>query len=370
MEEKRVCSICGCLLNDDNEHMFDGEIMCDHCYEINVTFCDHCQRPIWRDNAEGDGSTTLCERCYENYYTTCEDCGRLLHQNDAYYDDDNDYPYCHACYERLMGNSIRSYNYKPDPLFYGSGPFYFGVELEIDKGGEEDDNAREILQVANRSGDRLYCKHDGSLSEGFELVSHPMSLEYHTKEMNWMEIFETAVGLDYKSHNTETCGLHVHVNRDGFGETHDERDAAIGRVVYFVEKHWSELIKFSRRKESNLNRWAARYATISNTTKETYNKAKGKCMGRYVAINLLNFETIEFRIFRGTLRYKTFIATLQLVAHICKLAALMFDEDFEKMSWLDFVQTINVDEMPELIEYLKSKRLYVNEIMTTGNEEE
>ena len=47
----------------------------------------------------------------------------------------------------------------------------------------------------------------------------------------------------------------------------------------------------------------------------------------------------------------------------------MFDEDFEKMSWLDFVMTIDPDEMPELIEYLKSKRLYVNEI-TESNEEE
>ena len=92
-------------------------------------------------------------------------------------------------------------------------------------------------------------------------------------------------------------------------------------------------------------------------------------MGRYVAVNLLNCETIEFRIFRGTLRYKTFIATLQLVAHICDLAAIMFDEDFEKMSWSDFVLTINENEMPELIEYLKSKRLYVNEI-TESNEEE
>jgi hypothetical protein len=39
------------------------------------------------------------------------------------------------------------------------------------------------------------------------------------------------------------------------------------------------------------------------------------------------------------------------------------------MSWLDFVQTIDENEMPELIEYLKSKRLYVNEI-TEVNEEE
>ena len=369
MEERRVCSICGGLLSEDNERSFDGEIMCDRCYDNNVTFCDNCQRPIWRDNAEGDGTVTLCERCYDNHYTTCEDCGRLIHNEDAYYDDDNDYPYCRDCYNKLKNNSIRSYNYKPNPLFYGSGDFYFGVELEIDKGGEDDENASEILHIGNRSEERIYCKHDGSLYEGFEIVSHPMTLEYHKNEINWAEIFEKAIDMDYKSHNTDSCGLHVHVNRSAFGETLEDQDAAIGRVVYFVEKMWSELIKFSRRKEANLNRWAARYATISNTTKETYTKAKGKCMGRYVAVNLLNYDTIEFRIFRGTLKHKTFIATLQLVAHICKLAALMFDEDFEKMSWLDFVITIDPDEMPELIEYLKSKRLYVNDLIDSNEEE-
>ena len=369
MEEKRVCSICGALLNDDNEHIFDGERLCDRCYEANVTFCDNCQRAIWRDNAEGDGSITLCERCYDNHYSTCEDCGRLIHNDEAYYDDDNDYPYCRDCYGRLTNNSIRSYSYKPDPLFYGEGAFYFGVELEIDKGGEDNENAREILNVANRSENRVYCKHDGSLCDGFEIVSHPMTLSYHKNDMNWGEVFDAALDMDYKSHNTESCGLHVHVNRDAFGETVDDRDAAIGRVVYFVEKFWNELIKFSRRKEENLNRWAARYATISATTKETYKKAKGKCVGRYVAVNLLNYDTIEFRIFRGTLKYKTFIASLELVAHVCKLASVMFDEDFEKMSWLDFVMTIDKSEMPELIEYLKSKRLYVNEI-TESNEEE
>ena len=370
MEERRVCSVCGGLINDDNEMSFDGEIMCERCYEINTVVCDNCGRRIWRDNAEGDDRLTLCQHCYDECYTNCEDCGRLIHtDNEAIYDDENDYPYCRECYEKLTNQAIKSYNYKPEPIFYGDSKFYFGVELEIDKGGEEHDNAREILSVANKKDERLYAKHDGSIYNGFELISHPLSLEYHRSEMPWQEIMETALELGYKSHLTDTCGLHVHINRDAFGETHEERDAAIGRVVYFVEKHWSELVKFSRRKEANLNRWAARYATISNTSKETYAKAKGKCMGRYVAVNLLNCETIEFRIFRGTLRYKTFIATLQLVAHICDLAAIMFDEDFEKMSWSDFVLTINENEMPELIEYLKSKRLYVNEI-TENNEEE
>ena len=66
-------------------------------------------------------------------------------------------------------------------------------------------------------------------------------------------------------------------------------------------------------------------------------------------------------MFRGTLRYKTFVATLQLVEEICKLAKNLSDIELEAMSWCDFVSGISKDEKPELIEYLKSKRLYVNE---------
>ena len=75
--------------------------------------------------------------------------------------------------------------------------------------------------------------------------------------------------------------------------------------------------------------------------------------------DLENENTIEFRLFRGTLRYSTFMATLQLVDEICNAAISLSDREFERMAWSDFVMQIK--NKPELIEYLKSKRLYVNE---------
>ena len=121
------------------------------------------------------------------------------------------------------------------------------------------------------------------------------------------------------------------------------------------------MLLHSRRKAENLNRWAARYATISPTPKETYKKAKEKYAGRYVAVNLTNYETIEFRLFRGTLRYETFIATLQLVSEICNTAISLTDKEMENLSWSDFVLRIDKEKRSELIDYLKLKQLYVNE---------
>ena len=171
---------------------------------------------------------------------------------------------------------------------------------------------------------------------------------------------EEALEMDYVSHNASTCGLHIHVGRSAFGDSDEAQEAGIGRVVFFVEKHWNELVKFSRRGATQLNRWAARYATISDTAKETYRKAKDKYAGRYVAVNLENYATIEFRMFRGTLRYQTFAATLQLVDEICQLAINCSDGDLEALSWSEFVSAIDAEAKPELIAYLKSKRLYVN----------
>jgi hypothetical protein len=172
--------------------------------------------------------------------------------------------------------------------------------------------------------------------------------------------------MGYRSHQTSTCGLHIHIGRTALGESYAEQESVIARIVHFVELHWNELLKFSRRTEESINRWASRYG-IADNTEETYKKAKSKGLGRYVAVNLTNCNTIEFRMFRGTLRYKTFIATLQLVSEICRCAITMSDKEMEHLSWSDFVSDIPAEHQC-LIDYLKSKRLYVNDIETECEE--
>jgi hypothetical protein len=94
-------------------------------------------------------------------------------------------------------------------------------------------------------------------------------------------------------------------------------------------------------------------------------KAKKGNFGRYAAVNLCNYSTIEFRLFRGTLKLNTFIATLQLVNEICNVAVSMSDESLQKLSWSEFVSNITDTE---LIQYLKERNLYINE--SVGETEE
>lgn len=364
-----TCTNCGQPYPPTELTELDGCFLCGHCLETETSVCSHCGRRIWNECDVGEGVPVLCQSCRDELYTTCDVCGSPVAWESAHYEDDDpeeDAPLCWVCYNRRQANNqIHEYSYKPAPIFYGEGERYFGVELELDHGGEDSGNACAIMGRANLDRELIYCKHDGSLDSGFEIVTHPMTLNFHQSSMPWPEVLEEAVALGYRSHQARTCGLHVHVNRTAFGDTEIQQELAIARVLYLVEKFWDELLKFSRRTQSQLDRWAARYGykehpmQILDRAKERYGR------GRYFAVNLLNRNTIEFRLFRGTLKYNTLIATLQLVNKICEVAVNLSDEPLKALAWTTFVS--GIQEL-ELVQYLKERRLYVNEPVEEGEE--
>ena len=266
MREQRTCGLCGESYPAEELYCFDGLELCPHCLDERTLTCERCGARIWSEDNAGSSDTPLCQSCYDDHYTHCCQCGTLLHESNAYYAEDDEYdeyPYCVDCYqERYKDNPIHDYYYKPEPIFYGEGPRFFGVELEIDGGGEIKGNARSLLEVANRDAEYFYIKHDGSLDDGMELVTYPLSLEYHLRKVPWEALCGQARALGYLSHRANTCGLHVHVSRKAFGTTERAQDEAIARVLYFFEKHWEELLKFSRRTPRQLERWAARYVAV------------------------------------------------------------------------------------------------------------
>ena len=364
MQEMYTCNHCG------ERHPFEeiinvsGDYLCQSCADELTIICEECGRRIYTEDDAGDSNHSLCQDCCDRYYTFCDHCGVMIRNELVYHNDDDDL--CEDCYNALVANSpIHEYDYVPELVFHGKGLRKFGVELEIDEGGKDWDNAKKILNVANENATNLYIKSDGSLDDGLELVTHPMSLDYHLHEMPWEDILDEAKRLDYRSHSTNTCGLHVHISRMAFGCTYETQEECIARLVFFVEKFWPELLRFSRRTQGQLNRWAARYGMKLNPKDQMYH-AKNSCAGRYTAVNLTNADTVEIRLFRGTLKLNTLTATLQLVDHLCEVAVCMSDQELQDMSWFDFLDQITE---PELIQYLKERRLYVNEPVRITDEE-
>ena len=280
--------------------------LCESCADELTVVCDACGERIYSEDAVEDSNYTLCESCFDEDYVRCADCDRILRRDRAYWDGD-DNAYCASCWDEHC-DIIHEYSYTPDLVFHGKGLRHFGVELEIDDCGTDRYNAEKLLNIANADTENLYIKTDGSLDDGLELVTHPMTLEYHLNEMPWATVLRKAQEFDYLSHAAGTCGLHVHISRLAFGCTYEQQEAAIARLLYFVEKFWAELLRFSRRTQGQMNRWAARYG-IRLTPTEQISHAKNSCAGRYTAVNLTNSDTVEIRMFRGTLKLNTLKAT-------------------------------------------------------------
>lgn len=364
-----LCEACGQAVPESDCVDFDGQTLCSSCLDAETVCCTHCGSRLWRDDNAGTTEIPLCQPCYDHYYTSCDHCGALIALADAHYeagDEDREEPLCDACYHRYtISGGIESYYYKPQPIFYGTGPRYFGVELEIDEGGERIRSAQALMALANHGAERIYCKHDGSLDDGFEIVTHPMSLDYHLRQMPWAPLCRAAVEMGYRSHQSGSCGLHIHVSRNAFAQTEADQDAAIARVLYFFEKNWVELLKFSRRTQRQMDRWAARYGYRDQPMEILEHAKKGVHAGRYTCVNLTNPDTVEFRIFRGTLKANTIFAALQLVDRVCDAACFLSDEELKALSWTSFAAGCT---QPELVAYLKERRLYVNEPVAAEEE--
>jgi hypothetical protein len=181
--------------------------------------------------------------------------------------------------------------------------------------------------------------------------------------MDWKGVLDKAISLGYRSHEAGTCGLHIHTNRTALGDSYDEQEATIAKILYFVERFWEQVLRASRRTTEQMNRWSARYGLKENP-KDQIEYAKTTPLGRYACINLQNQHTVEFRMFRGTLKYKTFLATLQFVDEIVNVAIDLSADEMQRLSWGDFTVGIRRDEKPELINYLKQRQLLNEETVS------
>lgn len=202
----------------------EPHVLCRSCAdELTYTcgFCGQLHETELHPPATAHNGRAVCDECLPSF-SRCDCCGQLFRTSDTRQTESG--RYCWSCSSYDNGQSIQSYYFKPAPIFRDapdSEPtgLYLGVELEMDLGDAEA-AATRIGSMYGR--DSLYFKHDGSLDEGCELVTHPMSPEYMMSDAGkkmWRDICEAALAEGMRSHDTSTCGLHVHVSRDFFGKT-------------------------------------------------------------------------------------------------------------------------------------------------------
>lgn len=76
---------------------------------------------------------------------------------------------------------------------------------------------------------------------------------------------------------------------------------------------------------------------------------------KYVALNTQHADTFELRIFKGTLKYNTYIATLQFVSNLANIAKEC--TSLSKVQQVTFEDIVNYKRYNELDTYLKERNL-------------
>jgi len=340
-----------------------------YCWEC-CTTCEDCGEPTLNDYISTvgvDGSRTVCTYCCEEY-TECCQCGDMRHHNEVEYDSDEDSSTCEDCDNPRIGSSrvIHSYSYVPSPKHFWFTPtladadvsyahlyatplkfdgllalpdidslhhsrirphyhtdeLYMGFELETNQGNCRSitDAARYLLSAMKRPttqhGDEyqsdesyLYLKEDGSIS-GFEIVSHPATLEAHKLRIPRDALTGLAREHGMTGWSGSDAGLHVHVNKRAFSHSH------LHKFQLFHYRNSTWLKRFAGR---DSGRWASFDQTrdhngddvkLSRLAKGQYERTY---LNRYHALNFCPSNTVELRYFRSSLRPETLIAVLEMV---------------------------------------------------------
>lgn len=217
---------------------------------------------------------------------------------------------------------------------------YMGIELEIDSHSFFD---REYVaeELQGCFGEFFTYENDGSLNNGFEMISQPASLSYHLEMMpQYRKAFRFLSDCGISSHDVGTCGLHIHIDRTYFGR---KEDSATAKLLYLFEKFKPELIKFSRRTETQTADWCRfrkqNYSKSAGWIKKAVQESKAiSCYQyRYFAINLTNENTIEIRLNRGTLNPQTLEATLKFTARLAEICKTVRSTELAKMTFEDLL---------------------------------
>jgi hypothetical protein len=258
-------------------------------------------------------------------------------------------------------NGIEDYDFEPHIEFFGDSSLpHFGVELEVDKGGDDPDLSiiEKVLGV-----DFAYYMRDGSLDDGFEIATMPATLDYH---MGHKRRYETAFKMleeyGYRSHDTSTCGIHIHFDRTALGSTRATQNLKASFLALILEKNWNQVIKFSRRDFRRLEQWAKNQKLVGDIYHDDDEAAVVRKFNdkyangdKYNALNCNHSKTFELRIFRGTLKANTFIATLQFVSNLVSVAREC--KTLDQAQRIKFEDIINYKSYDELNAYIAERNL-------------
>ena len=308
-----------------------------------ISQCSECEEWLYKRDLTAIGELVVCEGCLDEYYTWLEDEDEYVHNRYVIrvYTEDGDWFNAsegRAEDEFFYSQALERWqDYEPDPdeearvlqrrlrlgeqiISYHSsrrylqhhrcaspGPYMgFELEVEVDKNLNHKEKAKAMMTLMNecpsptqfdRPAFYWLAESDSTIGYGFELVSCWTDLATHEA---YLKRFDTPEGQEatklLRSHDTSTCGLHVHICKEGMTQLH------LGKLAVFMNS--DEMRPFLK---LLYRRYGVRYSMIA---KKKLNRS-ALITDRYEVVNFTNPKTVEFRGARGTLRWQSIMAVLE-----------------------------------------------------------
>jgi hypothetical protein len=223
---------------------------------------------------------------------------------------------------------------------------YLGIEAEVECGDRSVGTFNKGAGIFDDM-DYVYLKHDSSIRYGFEIVSHPMTLDWAMTNFKF-DAFSQLESLGFSAWDETTVGIHIHVSRDGFtGDLHQMR------FLHFILRNSEFLQWLVGRGDGQYSRFDRRH--LRRMTKARLHGRDHS--DRYMAVNLNNFATIEVRMFQASLKPERIKMNLQLIDAIVmyteslSMSDILHCQGFSHESFMSWVRR-NTNRYPNLTEYI------------------
>ena len=315
--------------------------------------------------------------------TICNDCNHELDERLNY--EEHHYNGIVGIISSYHKNNTKQHMYgllenQSDTDFKG-----FGFELEVDKSNingyykslYNNIVAHAIIDNTGLEKDEVYFETDGSLDNGFEIISQPHTIDaFYEKTDSWKMMLDILSDATFKSHNAGTCGLHIHVSKTWFGSSERQQNFNIGKIYKFFDAYWDDLCKASRRDTGSTYFCDKNKTNIKYREENRHHKTESHAWqaqayydhatrhdseSHHRALNNSNYSTFEIRLGRGTLNKASFFAWIDLVLNIVKNSSKGYNKLISARDWLKGIK-------PSTAMYLLKRNSFVDAIKILHND--
>jgi hypothetical protein len=361
-EQLFECVDCGGSEDvDDGHELTNGDQVCTVCYAAYFR-CNHCEadavRTERRMTESGEG---ICDDCQSRHYTysniqeryipndstvTFRDSDEVASESWAEtYGYQTDSGHWYQDEENVPRSGLHPYEEdvlswcKYDRKLVGRGALLFGVELEMEPTGRAEQSDL-IDALGGITREKFILKEDGSLDDGVELVTIPLSLEDHSTRFGWEQVLDPLRSIAKSGVDTDNCGMHVHINKAALSPLQ------IGKMLVFLNSTvLRDQITIIAQREGN---------TYCKRSDKKFTDGRGISEYRHDIANL-GSATVEIRMFRGNLRADRVLKNLEF----CH-ALVLFCRDVsltEIERWDEFAAWVlkRRSQYPHLVKFLAEK---------------